>query len=88
MRILAQELGCTWSATPKNEPIVLLPNQLKSVQIPFIFGSSPIGVLFSGVVLMIAALNSILDFDFIEQGALRGAPQIHGVAAVKLRDRR
>ena len=29
--------------------------------------------------LVIAALNSVLDFDFIEQGALRGAPQIHGV---------
>ena len=24
---------------------------------------------------MIAALNLILDFDFIEQGALRGAPK-------------
>ena len=39
------------------------------------FGSSPIGILFSVVVVVIAALNLILDFDFIEQGALRGAPK-------------
>ena len=45
------------------------------VQIPYIFGSSPIGILFSVVVVVIAALNLILDFDFIEQGALSGAPK-------------
>ncbi len=48
---------------------------LFGVQIPGIFGSSPIGILFSVVVVVIAALNLILDFDFIEQGALRGAPK-------------
>ena len=48
---------------------------LFGVQIPFIFGSSPIGILFSGLVVVIAALNLILDFDFIEQGALCGAPK-------------
>jgi uncharacterized YccA/Bax inhibitor family protein len=48
---------------------------LFGVQIPYIFGSSPIGILFSVVVVVIAALNLILDFDFIEQGALRGAPK-------------
>ena len=45
------------------------------VQIPLVFGSSPIGIIFSLVVVTIAALNLILDFDFIEQGALRGAPK-------------
>ena len=35
----------------------------------------PIGILFSVVVVVIAALNLILDFDFIEQGALRRAPK-------------
>ena len=45
------------------------------VQIPGIFGSGPIGILFSLVVVVIAALNLILDFSFVEQGALRGAPK-------------
>jgi uncharacterized YccA/Bax inhibitor family protein len=48
---------------------------LFGVQIPGIFGSSPIGILFSVVVVAIAALNLILDFDFIEQGARSGAPK-------------
>jgi uncharacterized YccA/Bax inhibitor family protein len=45
------------------------------VQIPLLYGSSPIGIAFSLVVVGIAALNLILDFDFIEQGAMQGAPK-------------
>jgi uncharacterized YccA/Bax inhibitor family protein len=45
------------------------------IQIPGIFGGGPIGILFSLGVVIIAALNLILDFNFIEQGALRGAPK-------------
>src|ERR1700722_9513813 len=45
------------------------------VQIPLVFGSGIIGIGFSLVVVTIAALNLILDFDFIEQGALGGAPK-------------
>ncbi|MDQ6662831.1 MAG: Bax inhibitor-1/YccA family protein [Acidobacteriota bacterium] len=45
------------------------------VQIPGIFGSGPIGILFSLAVVTVAALNLILDFSFIEQGAQRGAPK-------------
>lgn len=45
------------------------------VRIPFIYSSSPIGILFSLVVVVIAALNLILDFNFIEQAAMRGAPK-------------
>jgi uncharacterized YccA/Bax inhibitor family protein len=45
------------------------------VRIPLLFGSSPVGIIFSLVVVTIAALNLILDFDFIEQAALRGAPK-------------
>jgi uncharacterized YccA/Bax inhibitor family protein len=45
------------------------------VQIPGIFGSGPIGILFSLVVCGIAALNLVLDFNFIEEGAQRGAPK-------------
>ncbi len=39
------------------------------------WGSSPIGIGFSLVVVTIAALNLVLDFDFIEQGAQNGAPK-------------
>ena len=45
------------------------------VQVPYIFGGGPIGILFSLVVVVIPALNLILDFDFIEQGARGGAPK-------------
>ncbi len=45
------------------------------VQIPMIYGSGPIGIGFSAVVVVIAALNLVLDFDFIEQGAEQGAPK-------------
>lgn len=41
------------------------------MQIPGIMTSSTIGIGFSAVVVCIAALNLIIDFDFIEQGAQR-----------------
>lgn len=37
--------------------------------------SSPIGIGFSLVVVVIAALNLVLDFDFIESGVRAGAPK-------------
>jgi uncharacterized YccA/Bax inhibitor family protein len=43
--------------------------------IPLIHGSGPIGIGFSIVVVCVAALNLVLDFDFIEQGAEHGAPK-------------
>ena len=45
------------------------------VQVPGIFGSGPIGILFSVAVVIIAALNLILDFGVIEEGAARGLPK-------------
>ncbi len=45
------------------------------INIPFIHDSGPIGILFSLVVVVIAALNLVLDFDFIEHGAEHGAPK-------------
>ena len=33
------------------------------------------GILFSGFVVVIAALNLVLDFDFIEEGSEKGAPK-------------
>jgi uncharacterized YccA/Bax inhibitor family protein len=43
--------------------------------IPYIHQSGPVGIGFSLVVVVIASLNLILDFDFIEQGARRQAPK-------------
>ncbi|MDA1274241.1 MAG: Bax inhibitor-1/YccA family protein [Verrucomicrobia bacterium] len=44
-------------------------------QIPFIHESGLIGIGFSLFVVVIASLNLVLDFDFIEQGAEHGAPK-------------
>lgn len=43
--------------------------------IPFIHSSGTFGIIFSLVVVVIAALNLVLDFDFIENGAAAGAPK-------------
>ena len=48
---------------------------LFGVRIPFIHESGWIGIGFSVFVVIIAALNLVLDFDFIEQGAAQGAPR-------------
>ena len=46
-----------------------------NVPIPYIHDSGLIGIGFSLFVVVIAALNLVLDFDFIEQAAERGAPK-------------
>lgn len=43
--------------------------------VPVINTSSNFGILFSLVVVVIAALNLIIDFDFIEQGARNMLPK-------------
>jgi uncharacterized YccA/Bax inhibitor family protein len=43
--------------------------------IPLIHSSGTFGIVFSLLVVGVAALNLVLDFDFIEQGAARGAPK-------------
>jgi len=43
--------------------------------VPFIHGSGLIGIGFSLFVVVIAALNLVLDFDFIETAAAQGAPK-------------
>ena len=43
--------------------------------IPYIHESGTIGIGFSLFVVAIAALNLVLDFDFIERGAEMGAPR-------------
>ena len=43
--------------------------------IPMIHEAGPVGIGFSLFVVVIAALNLVLDFDFIEQGVEYGAPK-------------
>ncbi len=45
------------------------------VSVPLIHSSGTFGILFSLFVVVVAALNLVLDFDFIEEGAERGAPK-------------
>jgi uncharacterized YccA/Bax inhibitor family protein len=45
------------------------------IEIGMIHSSGPWGIGFSAVVVVIAALNLVLDFDFIENGVERGAPK-------------
>ncbi|HEX2272759.1 MAG TPA: Bax inhibitor-1/YccA family protein [Acidimicrobiales bacterium] len=55
--------------------VVSLVLHLFGADIPFIHDAGPVGILFSLVVVVIAALNLVLDFDFIERGAAAGAPK-------------
>jgi uncharacterized YccA/Bax inhibitor family protein len=45
------------------------------MSVPLIHSSGMFGILFSLFVVVIAALNLVLDFDFIETGAEQGAPK-------------
>jgi uncharacterized YccA/Bax inhibitor family protein len=45
------------------------------IRMPYIHESGMVGIGFSLFVVIIAALNLVLDFDFIEQGAAQGAPK-------------
>jgi uncharacterized YccA/Bax inhibitor family protein len=45
------------------------------IRIPMIHESGIVGIGFSLVVVVIAALNLVLDFDFIESGVEAGAPK-------------
>lgn len=41
----------------------------------YLHSSSPIGILISVGIVIVAALNLVLDFDFIEKGTKRNAPK-------------
>jgi uncharacterized YccA/Bax inhibitor family protein len=45
------------------------------IRVPYIYETGAIGIGFSLFVVAIAALNLVLDFDFIEGGAAAGAPK-------------
>jgi len=46
-----------------------------SIRVPLIHDNSLWGILFSLFVVVVASLNLVVDFDFIEQGAARKAPK-------------
>jgi uncharacterized YccA/Bax inhibitor family protein len=46
-----------------------------NINIPFLHQGSVFGILFSLAVVVIAAMNLILDFDMIEKGSAHGAPK-------------
>jgi len=47
---------------------------LFGVRVPFLYDASPLGILISLAIVVVAALNLVLDFDLIERGARSGAP--------------
>ena len=55
--------------------LVAMGLSLWGIRIPFLHEGSALGIGFSLFVVVIASLNLVLDFDFIEQGAEHGAPK-------------
>ena len=55
--------------------LVSIVLRLFGADVPLIHDAGPIGILFSLAVVAIAAMNLVLDFDFIERGAAKGAPK-------------
>ncbi len=45
------------------------------IQVSFLYGNSLLSIGISGVIVVVAALNLILDFDLIEKGVRQGAPR-------------
>jgi uncharacterized YccA/Bax inhibitor family protein len=45
------------------------------IQVPFLNDASPLGIIVSLAIVVVAALNLVMDFDFIETGVARGAPR-------------
>ena len=48
---------------------------LLGMPIGFMHSAGPLGILINLVIIVIAALNLIMDFDFIEKGSQMGAPK-------------
>ena len=55
--------------------LIAMVLRMFGVQMAFLHEGSAMGIGFSLVVVAIAALNLILDFDMMEQGAAAGAPK-------------
>jgi uncharacterized YccA/Bax inhibitor family protein len=54
--------------------LVALVLGLFGVRVSFLYDASPLGILISLAIVVVAALNLLLDFDLIERGARSGAP--------------
>ena len=48
---------------------------LFGLDVPYLHDTGPVGIIISLVIVAVAALNLVLDFDFIEQAANSGAPR-------------
>ena len=48
---------------------------LLGMPVGFMHSSGPLGILINLAIIVIAALNLIMDFDFIERGSQMGAPK-------------
>lgn len=55
--------------------LIAMVLRMFGVQMPYLHDNSMIGIGISLFIVAIAALNLILDFDMIEQGAAHGAPK-------------
>ncbi|WP_121352579.1 Bax inhibitor-1/YccA family protein [Flavisolibacter nicotianae] len=55
--------------------LVALVMNLFGAQMPYLHSNGLVGIGISVFVVVVAALNLILDFDLIEQGAAHGAPK-------------
>ena len=55
--------------------IITLILSFFGIRVPYIHDSGVIGIGFSLFVVIIATLNLVLDFDFIESGALSRSPK-------------
>jgi uncharacterized YccA/Bax inhibitor family protein len=55
--------------------LVALVLGLFGVRVPLLNDASPLGILISLAIVVVAALNLVLDFDLVERGARAGAPR-------------
>jgi uncharacterized YccA/Bax inhibitor family protein len=55
--------------------MVALVLGLFGVRVPLLNDASPLGILISLAIVVVAALNLVLDFDLIDRGARAGAPR-------------
>ena len=55
--------------------VIAMVLRMFGINIPFLHEGSTFGIVFSLIVVGLAAMNLILDFDMIEQGSNMGAPK-------------
>ena len=55
--------------------VISIVLRMFNIQMPLIHESTTLGIVFSLIIVGIAALNLIMDFDMIDQGVAMGAPK-------------